>query len=100
MTIEVGQFVIAQLPEGKDIYGFVTQTKNIKDTDQIIHEVLVSFNQDGSKVRDQFKYWFFAERVKDGEAFLNMQIRNMKIELDKLVTLKNTLNQNNKSDKI
>ena len=94
MTIEVGQFVVAELPEGRDIFGFVTQTKSIKDTDQNICEVLVSYNQDGSKVRGEFKYWFFIERVKDGEAFLNVKIRNLNVELEKLTTLKNTLHQN------
>ena len=88
MTTEVGNFVIAQLPCGEAVYGFVTQIKNIKDTEQAIHEILVSYNANGTKVREPYKFWVLADDVKDGGAFLNMRIRNTEIELEKLTNLR------------
>ena len=88
MTTEVGNFVIAQLPNSEDVYGFVTQIKNIKDTEQEIIEVLVSYNADGTKVKEPYKFWVLTDDVKDGGAFLNMRIRNLEIELNKLTTLR------------
>ena len=88
MTIEVGNFVITQLPSGESAYGFVTQSKCIKDTEQEIAEILISYNADGTKVRKQYKFWVLADNVKDGGAFLNMRIRNTEIELEKLTNLR------------
>ena len=91
MTIEAGNFVITQLPSGEAVYGFVTQSKCIKDTEQEIHEIVVSYNADGSKIRDQYKLWVLSDSVRDGGAFLNMRIRNAEIELNKLTTLRSEI---------
>ena len=99
MTIEVGNFIIAQLPCGEAVYGFVTQIKNIKDTEQAIHEILVSYNADGTKVKEPYKFWVLADDVKDGGAFLNMRIRNLEIELNKLTTLRSEVENLVASDK-
>ena len=88
MTIEAGNFVITQLPSGEVVYGFVTQSKKIRDTEQGIYEVLISYNADGTKVGEQYKFWVLADNVKDGGAFLNIRIRNAEIELEKLTNLR------------
>ena len=99
MTIEVGNFVIAPLPSGEAVYGFVTQVKKIRDTEQCIYEVLVSYNADGTKVREQYKFWVLADNVKDGGAFLNMRINNITIALNKLICLKDEIENLVASDK-
>ena len=88
MTIEVGNFVIATLPSGEAVYGFVTQSKYIKNTEQKIHEVDIRYNEEGFKVKEPYKFWVLADSIADGGTILNAEIQALERKLKQLTNLR------------
>lgn len=93
MTIETGQFVIVVLPTGESAYGTVQQIKEI-ETKQKMYEVLITHNEDGSKIKEPYKYWILDGDITSGKAILNNEIKNLQFRLSQLYELRDEMIKN------